>query len=177
MNSVVPFLLDILKLVLSGSLVFFIVFLVLKPYISRSEGLSLLKEKNRSVKITLPLRLQAYERVVLFIERANPASLLLRVQAQGSSLEEFQYYLNNEIRNEYLHNISQQIYVTEAAWWVTRKVKEETIALINNAAKSLGSDASSVELGKAILNHLGKQEVNPYDAAIDLIRKDVEKLF
>ncbi|MEB0249232.1 hypothetical protein QN344_03740, partial [Mucilaginibacter sp. 5B2] len=83
----------------------------------------------------------------------------------------------NEVRTEYQHNVTQQIYVSPQAWAVIRRVKDDTLNLVTNAVKGMPENATGLDLGKVVLTHLSKLEDNPYDIAIDMIRKDLEHLF
>lgn len=172
-----PFLFDILKYTISGLGVVYIAFYLFKPYLDKSESIQLLELKRTISNQTLPLRLQAYERVVLFIERVNPASLLIRLNGSADTAAELQTIIVNEVRNEFQHNITQQIYVSARVWNVVKRVKDDTINMINNAVKALPSDTSALELSKVILVHLSKLEDNPYDVALGLIRQDMEELY
>lgn len=177
MQSTTLFLLDVAKLTISGTLLIFIGYLIARPYLDQKLKVRLLDLKKGSQAAILPLRLQAYERIILLMERINPVNLLLRTNAPGLSLVEYQQILTAEIRNEYQHNITQQLYVNQSSWALVTKLKEDTIALINNAGKSLPADASHVELSKLILHHLASFDVNPYDAALIVIRQDIQQLF
>ena len=91
---------------------------------------------------------------------------------------EMQKLIITEIRAEYQHNISQQIYVTEMSWSVVKKIKEQTIGIINSAANALPAEASALELSKSVLNHLANLESdNPYDLALSIVKKDIQSLF
>jgi len=170
-------LLDIVKYTVAGIGVVWIAFYLIKPYIDRSEKLQLIDLKKTITAQTLPLRLQAYERLILFIERINPPNLLLRVNASGYSAQDLHNLVVSEIRNEYQHNVTQQIYVTDAAWTIVRRVKDDTIALVNNAVKGLPAEASALDLSKTILAHLATLEDNPYDIAAAVVKKELEVLF
>jgi len=172
-----PFLFDILKYTVSGLGVVYIAFYLFKPYLDKSEGIQLLELKRTISNQTLPLRLQAYERIVLFIERINPASLLIRLGGSVDTAAELQAVIINEVRNEFQHNITQQIYVSARVWAVVKRVKDDTISVVNNTVKAMPSDTSAVELSRTILIHLSKLEDNPYDAALGLIRQDMEELY
>jgi hypothetical protein len=83
----------------------------------------------------------------------------------------------SEIRTEYQHNITQQIYVSDRAWNVVKRVKDDTISVVTNAVKALPETASSLDLSKTILAHMSHLADNPYDIATDMIRKDMAELF
>jgi len=172
-----PILLDIIKYTVSGLGVVWIAFYLLKPYLDRSENIQLIELKKTISNQTLPLRLQAYERIVLFIDRVNPANLLIRLNGPAYSAAELHSLIVTEIRNEYQHNITQQLYVTTRAWGVVKRVKDDTLGIVNNAVKALPENATGMELSKIILTHLSKLEDNPYDIGTNLVKQDMEALF
>ncbi|HYH55896.1 MAG TPA: hypothetical protein VD772_04750, partial [Anseongella sp.] len=92
---------------------------------------------QRRLEQTLPLRLQAYERLVLLVERITPSSLLVRKHQPGISAKELNAALIAEVRAEFEHNLAQQLYVSERSWQMVRSLKDETIAMVNGIAQSL----------------------------------------
>lgn len=172
-----PFLYEIIKLIIAGIGIILIAFYLLKPYLDNKEKFQLLELKKATSHQILPLRLQAYERMVLFIDRINPSNLLIRLNAPTYTAAELHSLMIAEVRNEFQHNITQQIYVSPQAWQIVKRIKDDTITLVNNAVQIQADTASGLELGKAILNHLSKLETDPYDAALKLIRADLEELF
>jgi len=172
-----PYLLDILKYTVSGLGVVWIAFYLIKPYLDKSERIQLLEFKKSVGNHTLPLRLQAYERIILFMERINPESLLIRLNSPGYSAAELHSIIISEVRNEYQHNITQQIYVTSRAWGVAKRVKDDTLNLVAGAVKSLPDTATGLDLSRTILITLSQLENNPYEIGAELIRKDLEDLF
>ena len=177
MDAVMYFLLDVLKLVLAGTIVFYIAWLIVKPQLILNNQSKIIGLKKASIKTTLPLRLQAYERLTLFIERINPSNMLVRVHVAGTTVREIQQFLVAEIRTEHQHNITQQLYVSAQAWTVINRIKEDTISMINNTASGMSPEASSVELSKVILTHLAGLETNPYDAGLMLLKHDMQQFF
>ena len=172
------FILDIIKYSLAGLIVFFTGWFFIKTYLSEKLNFQRMELKRAGLKHTLPLRLQAYERTVLFLERVNPSSMLLRLHTPGMSAREMQSLVISDIRAEYQHNISQQIYVSDRAWATVKQVKEDTISMIKSAANALPENASSVDLSRAILTHLANLETeNPYDLALAIVKKDMQSLF
>lgn len=177
MNEI-DFILDIIKYSIAGLIVFFTGWIYIKAFLSEKLNFQRMELKIAGLKQTLPLRLQAYERVVLFLERVNPSALLIRLHTPGMSAREMQSLVILDIRAEYQHNISQQIYVSDVAWATVRQVKEDTISMINNAINALPENASSVDLSRAILTHLANLETeNPYDIALIIVKKDMQSLF
>ncbi len=171
------FLQDIAKYTIAGAGVVWIAFYLVKPYLDRDEKIQLLEFRKTLSNQTMPLRLQAYERLVLFIERINPANMLVRLNAPAFSALELQNLIIEDIRSEYQHNITQQIYVSSRAWAVLKHVKDDTLNIVSNAVKSLPAEATGLDLGKTILGYLSQLEDNPYDVAAARLRKDLEELF
>lgn len=171
------YLLDILKFTIAGTGVIWIAFYLVKPYLDKQNQVQLLELKRSVSSQTLPLRLQAYERVVLFIDRINPANMLIRLNVGGLSVADLHIVIVNEIRTEFQHNVTQQIYVSSRVWAVMKRVKEDTMSLVNNAVKGLPQNATAMELSKTVLIHLSQLEDDPYEIAINLVRQDLEELF
>ena len=90
--------------------------------------------KTDTAKTLLNLKLLAYERIILFIERMKPDSLIPRTLTPSLNSKEYQLSLINEIRREFEYNLSQQLYLSENAWTVTVNYKDNIITLINSAS-------------------------------------------
>ncbi len=177
MNAI-DYLLDILKFSAAGLIVIFTAWFFIKDFISERFNYQNLELRKAKMDHTLPLRLQAYERTVLFLERINPASLLIRLHISGMSAREMQNIILSDIRAEYQHNISQQIYVSDITWAIVKKIKDDTISMVNNTVNALPADASALDLSKTILSHLaGLESENPYEVALSIVKRDVQSLF
>lgn len=172
-----PLLTDILKYTLSGLGVVWVAFYLAKPYLERNQEAQLVELKKSISQQTLPLKLQAYERVVLFIERVNPANMLIRLNATTYPAAELHTLIVAEIRNEFQHNITQQLYISNRAWSVVKRVKDDTLGIVTAAIKTLPENASGMELSKAILGRLSQLEDNPYDIGASLVKQDLEIYF
>jgi hypothetical protein len=171
------YLLDIVKFTVAGVGVVWVAFYLLKPYLEKGERIQMLELRKTISGQTLPLRLQAYERLVLLMERINPANMLLRLNATAYSAHDLYSLVAEEIRNEFQHNITQQVYVSSRCWAVVKHVKDDTLNIVNNAVKSLPENASGLDLSKTILGYLSQLEDNPYDIGTNMLRKDLEELF
>ncbi|MBV8388492.1 MAG: hypothetical protein JO080_01695 [Mucilaginibacter sp.] len=171
------YLLEILKFTLAGVGTVYVAFYLIKPHLDKTENIQLIELKKTISNQTLPLRLQAYERIVLFIERVNPASMLVRLHSTGLSAAELHSIVANEIRNEFQHNITQQIYVSSRAWAVVNRVKDDTLSIVTNAVKALPETATGLDLSKTVLAHLSHLQDNPYDIALQMVKEDMEALF
>jgi hypothetical protein len=175
--NLLPYLLDILKYTIAGLGIVWMAFYLIKPYLDRDEKIQLLELKKTISSQTLPLRLQAYERLVLFIERANPANMLVRMNATAYTAHDLYSIIVEEVRNEYQHNITQQIYVSSRAWAIVKHVKDDTLGIVNSAIKTVPPTATGLELSKIILGRLSELEDNPYEVGANMLRKDLQELF
>ncbi|UEG53730.1 hypothetical protein LLH06_01925 [Mucilaginibacter daejeonensis] len=170
-------LLDILKMTIAGVGVVWVAFYLIKPYLDKTQRLQVLELKKAADNTTLPLRLQAYERIVLLVERLSPASMLVRLNQAGYSAADLHLLAIQEVNNEYQHNITQQVYVSSRAWGVVRRLKNDTTTLLNNTYRSLPEGASGLDLARTVLAHLSQQENDPYEVAASMIRADLDELF
>jgi len=128
-------------------------------------------------KTITPIRLQAYERILMFLERISPQSLLSRVQVNGITAKQFQGLLVKNVKSEFEHNLSQQIYISNEAWGLVKIAKENLIKLINVASVHLNKDATSIDLSKLIIDMYLKAENLPINTAIDKLKEEFNTNF
>jgi len=170
------FFFDVLKYTLSGLFVFFTAYFVLKSHFDTYYNLKGLEYKTLVAKDMLPLKLQAYERMTLFVERINPNNLMLRLHQPGMSAKEMQSLVLAEVKAEYQHNISQQLYISKDAWNIIKRVKDDTVGLVHHAIGSLPTEATAVELSKLVFAKIDELEENPYDLALLVMKNDLQEL-
>lgn len=169
--------LDILKYTLPAIIVFVATFLILKKFMDNEYRKQMLDLRKANQKIATPLRLQAYERLILFLERISLNNLVARVHKQGMSAKLLQSSLIQTIRAEYEHNISQQIYVSATAWETIKISKEEVIKVVNIAATQMGDTATGAELSQKIFEIVMKLESSPTQIAVNQLKNEVRQLF
>ena len=126
----------------------------------------------RDSKHALPLRLQAYERLALFTERISPGALVLRLHKSSMSSGSLHSALISTIREEFGHNVTQQIYVSDKAWSKVMKAKEETIRLINLSYEQTGNVNSGTELSRKIFENTAKLSHTPSQEAMQAIKEE-----
>jgi hypothetical protein len=98
------------------------------------------------------LQLQAYERLALFTERVKLENIISRLYVNGMSARDMQQALQHSIRDEYEHNITQQIYVNPEIWTAVTKMKEQNLYIINQLGAMLPANANAMDLNKRILD-------------------------
>ncbi len=170
-------LLEVLKYTLPSLIVLATAYLIIKSFFEEQIQKKELEAKGKRMKELTPLKLQAYERLILFLERIAPHSLLPRTQQVNINATVYQQLLLNNIRTEYEHNLSQQIYVSEEVWTATKVAKENIVKIINNAKELVGEEASSFDLSKAILDKMMRLEDSPIDIATAIIKQEVNTYF
>ncbi len=138
--------------------------------------LEMQQEKSKETqKVLLPLRLQAYERLALFLERIHPNNLLLRSFSAGMGLRDLQVAMTQSIRDEFEHNLSQQIYISPELWHHIKSAKEEMINLINSSAFESAEKADPTALAAKIFQ-LSAQNQLPCEWALDMLKKEFSDL-
>lgn len=128
-------------------------------------------------KKLLPIRLTAYERLIILLERISPESLVNASTEPGMGTQHLHQALLSNLHKEFQHNISQQLYVSENAWELVLTAKEEMITLYNKCAKGHPPQAPAILLGKSILNTFKDISDNPIEVAKRALKEDVSQLF
>lgn len=171
--------LTILACLLSSGITGFVAYLIIKRFVENEQKKSLLELKKmqamETLKVVNPIRLQAYERLALFLERISPNSLVLRCYQPGMDLKVLQGVLTKNIRDEFEHNLSQQVYVSSEAWNRIKEAKEEMINMINSSAVKLDNEADISSLVGSIFETVTKQ--NPVDSALEFLKREIKTQF
>jgi len=123
----------------------------------------------------MPIRLQAYERMALFLERISPNKLLVRVVPNSSNKEEYESLLISTIEQEYEHNLSQQIYMTDQCWNIITAAKNATIQLLRKASLLEKTDTAN-KLREVVLTEMLDRRA-PSDAALSFIKQEVSEIW
>lgn len=168
---------ELAKLIIPAALVLYAMYLVVRSFINKEIGKMQLEVRGRSIETTLPNRLHAYERICLFLERITPNSLLLRVNNGQYTAQELQHILLNEIREEYNHNVSQQIYMSDEVWELVQNAKEDLIVMINEAAGQLPKDATGMDLSKKIFELSIGREADTGALALQKAKSEIRQTF
>jgi hypothetical protein len=170
-------LLEILKYTVPALIVFFTIWVMLRTW-SKNEDQRRKKEFNMYITDEiLPIRLQAYERSILLLERISPDSIIMRLSRNDYTARQLQQELLTNITSEFEHNIAQQTYISSEAWEKMKIAKNQVINLVNDTAKEVKPDAAGTTLGKLILERLTELNHPPSQAAIEFLKAEVKTLF
>jgi hypothetical protein len=145
---------------------------VLKADTKRRDAELLLSSK----RISLPIRLQAYERLILFLERISPDSMIIRLSVHGKSNADLHLSMLQNIRMEYEHNLSQQLYVSSEVWEKIRSSKEQVILFLNDAAKQVSPSEPAIGLSKAIFDRIIADGESPVMQTINDLKTEAFKI-
>ncbi|MCB9225191.1 MAG: hypothetical protein R2780_03115 [Crocinitomicaceae bacterium] len=123
----------------------------------------------------LPMQVDAYQRLVLFLERIAPNNMVMRLNNPGLPSGAFHAKLLDAIREEYEHNLAQQIFVSTDAWRMTANSKEEVSKIINMAASKLPPTALATDLARSIFEITAQLEHQPTELAIRFLKEELNK--
>ncbi|TAL58972.1 MAG: hypothetical protein EPN88_17840 [Bacteroidetes bacterium] len=167
---------DILKITIPALIVFCTAWVLLRNMIRNDQDKrrqELILQNSRTVT---PIKLQAYERIVLYLERISLESLLVRVSSSEMTASQLHSTLLNAIRSEFEHNLSQQIYMSQQAWEVVRNARSNMIKIINSEAEKMPANSSGMTLSKQLLEKIMELEKEPTKVAIDYIKGEISRM-
>lgn len=170
-------ILEILKYTIPAIVVLIANWIIVKKMISNDQNRRKFELAYKNQQTITPIRLQAYERLTLLLERISPEALIMRISTPKMTAHKLHAELLNQIRAEFDHNASQQIYVSPQVWEVVKNARTNITQIINSTAKRIKPDAPAFELSKAILEDLMVQEKSPTNLAMDIMKKEIRQLF
>jgi hypothetical protein len=168
---------ELLKILIPAAAVLYGMYLTIQTFLQKQFEQKQLELKQKNVEIITPLRLQAYERMTLFLERITPNSLLLRLSSTGLEVSDYQQIILHEIREEFSHNIAQQIYISHEAWEKIRQAMNEVVALVNTSAAEISTDSTALNLSKKIFEKVITENKQPTAEALKFLKTEVQGLF
>ena len=167
---------DVLKITIPALIVFFTAWVLLRNKIQNDQDKrrqELILQNSRTVT---PIKLQAFERIVLFLERISLESLLVRVSTPDMTATQLHTAMLNSIRSEFEHNLSQQIYMSQQAWEVVKNARSNMIKIINSEVEKLPSDSSGMVLSKKLLEKIMELEKEPTRVAIEYVKNEIARM-
>lgn len=171
MEAFLPYFASLLSAIIVG----IIAFAFFKKHTDNEEGRRRYLVHKEGQKTVLPLRLQAFERVTLLLERIDPNSILIRIKPKSNDVELYESLLINSVEQEYEHNLTQQVYLSTASWNVVKTSKNATIQAIRQAAMNEKVDTAD-KLRETLLNHF-IEKTTPSQNALSYIKDEISELF
>jgi uncharacterized membrane protein YraQ (UPF0718 family) len=170
-DKIVELLFSLLPAVIVGAISYYF----FKQHMENESGRRRFLLQKDMQKETFPLRLQAYERMALFLERIAPSKLLIRINPTSSNKDDYETLLVASIEQEFEHNLSQQIYVTDECWNIITAAKNATIQLIRKANMLEKTDTAN-KLREVVLTELMERQ-SPSKAALSYIKEEVSEMW
>lgn len=172
MEGLIGYLLEILKITLPALIVFLTVYHLMREFFKAQIQMKNMELRAKGWGDTIPLKIQAFERLALFLERIRVQNLILRLEEGHMSVKELKAVLLIGLQQEYDHNVSQRLYVSEKLWEIISLAKFEVTSIIAAAANET-SDNSVVTFKRHIMNKLDEREKDPVDIAIGALKSEV----
>lgn len=170
-------LIEVSKYLLPLVVLLIAVLLILKHFSNNENTKQRFATIQANNKLITPIRLQAYERIVLFLERIKPDAMALRLQKQNLSAAQIQMLLLGTVRKEFNHNLSQQLYISNEAWEIIVNAKEQITRLINLVGTDMEKGANSGEFIRAFIETYNDFEKKPIELALYSIKKEALLFF
>lgn len=182
-TNMLEFLSEFIKIVLPAALVVYGMFLIVKTFLQKEFEKRAVDLKIKQVEVQiknneliLPIRFQAYERVCLFLERIAPHNLIIRSNEPGMTAGQLQSQMLFNIREEYAHNMSQQVYMSDEAWKHVKDAMENIVSVINNSSQIVPGDAKAIDLAKVIVDVLMQLQKEPTEDALQFIKNEIRQV-
>ena len=169
-------LIDILKISIPALVVSATVVIIISRYFRNERDAKDQELQLKNKEVSLPLKFQAFERLVLLMERVSLNNILLRLSSAEMTVDEFKFELMHTITQEFEHNLAQQLYVSNAVWQQVKNAKDHTLAVINNCANSLDRNGPANELVNLLIAHTTNDPTPPTFEAIYALKKEAETL-
>ncbi|MCY4778152.1 hypothetical protein ORI89_00705 [Sphingobacterium sp. UT-1RO-CII-1] len=159
-----------LGMLLGGLLLFKIIWPKVESYILR---LNALNQTRASTKELQRLKWNAYERMLLWTHRVEPKQVMLRKHNTSINVQQFKQLLIQDVEDEFQHNLTQQLYISDIAWQYISDLKNNTILLFKNVEEGLNETADVDHFVAAVLEHMSELQENPYLSVRNILKKEL----
>ena len=167
---------EILKYCIPALCVLLATWLVMRQFYKAEADKRLWELKRLTQKEISPLRLRAYERLALLLERTTPEHMLLELNLGEMTILQVQQHLVRTIRMEHEHNMSQQVYVSEEEWAMTQNAKEQTLAFVNTVVQQLPAESTALDYAKTLITAYATNGDTPNELALQALKKEAKTL-
>ncbi|WP_373523744.1 hypothetical protein [Aquiflexum sp.] len=164
---------DLLKIVLPAGLVIYGMYLTIMSFLKKEREKMIVDLKTQNTQTVLPIRLQAGERLCLLLERITPNNLIRRVNNPEYSARELYSQLLLEIREEFNHNLSQQVYFSDETWEGVRRAMESVVTIVNTAMQDMNENARGLDLAKRIFQITLEQKNDAIQMALKEVKSEI----
>jgi hypothetical protein len=152
-------------------------YLTVKTFLTKDFEKKLVEMKIKNNEVVMPLRIQAYERIALLLERIAPNNIVVMVNQPGMNVAVLQHTLLNQIKEEFGHNMAQQVYISDEVWAFVKSAIHDVSLIVNESAQGLDVEAPSVELAKVIFSKYAALPFDPVANALTQVKAEIRQLF
>lgn len=171
MTKIIEILAYTIPSIITGGVAYFIFISYFKD--QQNTRRWLIQKENQ--KLAFPQRIQAYERMVLFLERINPTKMLVRIAPISQEKSDYENLIVSQIEQEFEHNLTQQLYLSDAAWTIILTAKNSTIQIIRKVSRAENTDSADAMRQKILSELLDKQ--SPSNAALAFLKNEVGEMW
>jgi hypothetical protein len=168
---------EVLLYFVPAIIVLFASYMLISKFLENQNKVRLLEIRASRQKDMVLLRLQAYERISLYLERIAPFNLIPKLLQNAMSARELHREIIQTVRSEFDHNVTQQIYVSPQAWNAIKNTKEDMLRLVNLSFAKCGEKGSGGDLSKIIFDTLIQEDNLVTQKALDFIKSEAREFF
>ena len=169
-------LFSVVILIISATSLILVVYAFLRKQGQKEIILLQAELKKRNQEYFLPMRLEAYQRAILLLERIHPNSLVMRFHNPGLPARALQLEMIKSIREEYNHNVAQQLFISTEGWNMIKNSKEDIIKLINAAGDQMNTQSTGLELSSKIFEMLSQLNQLSSEISVEYLKKEFQNL-
>lgn len=169
-------MIEVFKYTIPALIVLLAAWIVMHKLFKNEEQKRLWELKRLSQKEISPVRMRAYERLTLLLERTTPEHMLIDLDINNMSILQVQQRLMQIVRQEYDHNTSQQIYVSDETWRAICEAKEQTIAFLNSIAAQMPTNSTALDYAKVLITAYNTNGETANEKALHMLKDEARKL-
>lgn len=170
-------MIDILKFTIPSLVVLLSVWIVMRYLLRGEEERRLWEIKKNTEKEVTPIRLRAYERLALLLERTEPEQLLSDLNLTQMTKAELEQRLLLNVRREWEHNMSQQIYVGDDVWAKVMKARDEIASFIHTMALQMPAESTTLDYAKVLMSAYRLNGTTPHQIAMEALKDEVRQMW
>jgi hypothetical protein len=168
--------LEILKFTIPSAIMIVGVVIMMNKLFRQEGERRVFEIKRMNSNVVVPAKMRAYERLVMFLERITPESMFGRFNITGLNNIQLQQMLVQAVRNEFEHNLSQQIYIGEDAWLMVKNARESIVQFINACAAKCEPSADAMQLATVLLEAYSNLHESPIQLALRTLHREFQML-
>lgn len=168
---------EIFLLIIPSLIIFLTIYLLMRQFFKNEMRLRMMKHNEETRDTLTPLKIQACERLTLFCERVSIPNLLLRIKNKNLSAGTLKSMLILAVQQEYEHNVSQQLYVSDKLWKIIQLAKNQIVEIIALVGEKVGSDEDGETYANELIAFLEQQEKDPLMTAKMAIKREAGILY